>query len=280
MDKKAYEDLLLEIAHCNIAENILANKISKAHEPCIKIVQSQEHTSKEDWQFSEPWVGDPSTAKIVFISSNPSYDKKEHFPDSTWSNDRVIDFFMNRFHGEKYVNIKRSNDRDRFYVLNKPLEVNQKSVRFWNAIGEYAKKILNKDNITHGVDYLITEVVHCKSRKEVGVSNDCIELCRNRYLKRIIDICSAAKYFVLVGTKSLNSASHAFLPDTNFVSVEELIGILHSNDKLNNSIVKLNSGKYLFWLPHPSSMIKNKNNIIIQQIKNAKHSSLKIIYDK
>ncbi len=87
--------LLLEIANCRIAKGILAGKPS--HHPCQTIVSSQDGGT---FQLPEPWVGQIDRAPILFISSNPSFDKEEYFPadnEEKWPPDRIVDFFQNRF---------------------------------------------------------------------------------------------------------------------------------------------------------------------------------------
>lgn len=82
--------------------------------------------------------------------------------------------------------------------------------RFWGGINSLAKELI--DSPVPGEDYALTEVVHCKSRKEVGVEDKkrrrlagALYPCARRYLKQIIAV-SQARVVVVVG----RPASKAF----------------------------------------------------------------------
>ena len=88
---KETKELLLEIATCPIKNSFVDCKT-------IKSVQDDNET----FQCAEAWNGDIENAKILFISSNPSYDKKETEKlDNPSPNiqmtkeEELIDFFKN-----------------------------------------------------------------------------------------------------------------------------------------------------------------------------------------
>jgi hypothetical protein len=84
--------LLGEIVHCSVANEIrFGTSISC---PCHKIVRLQTSAS---FQLPEPWSGQIDVAPILFISSSPSIDELELYPDQSWDSDRTADFFYNRF---------------------------------------------------------------------------------------------------------------------------------------------------------------------------------------
>jgi hypothetical protein len=60
--------------------------------------------------------------------------------------------------------------------------------------------------ITPGLDFALTEVVHCKSRNEVGVK-EAQEFCSKRYLDRILSV-SAAKVIVVFGQSAKDVVVH------------------------------------------------------------------------
>ena len=72
-------------------------------------------------------------------------------------------------------------------------------MRFWASARARASEVLDKDKneIVPGIDFAITDAVHCKSRKEEGVK-EAQEFCSNRYLKSVL-VISPAKVFIVYG---------------------------------------------------------------------------------
>jgi len=62
-----------------------------------------------------------------------------------------------------------------------------------------SREILQR-KIEPGIDFALTEVVHCKSRREYGVS-EARDECSNRYLQRVISV-SAAKLLIVYGEQA------------------------------------------------------------------------------
>lgn len=181
--------LLLEIANCPVATDLLTGCMS-AH-PCRTIISSQ---PGKMFQLPEPWVGEIDHAPILFISSNPSIDQQEQFPindEAKWPAEVITDFFECRFTSK------------RGWVMSGKVLRKDGSrgdwVRFWASARNRACEILQKgkDDVRIGIDFALTEVVHCKSRNEVGVS-EAREFCSDRYLERILNI-SAANLLIVYG---------------------------------------------------------------------------------
>jgi hypothetical protein len=176
--------LLLEIFRCPI--------ISDPHNPtyggkCLKIVDFQQCSK---FQYPEPWSGQIETAPILFISSNPSIGETENYPNNSWAENEIVDFFQNRFTSTKaWV-------KDGKYTLLRDGNYSAEWVRFWASARRRAQELLRRNPIP-GMDFAITEVVHCKSLEEKGVS-EALEFCSSRYLERILRI-SKAKIFVIYG---------------------------------------------------------------------------------
>lgn len=184
-----YRQLLIEIARCPIASKIRTGAHEGRH-PCSMIVDSQATSS---FQLPEPWSGNLDVAPVLFVSSNPSIDDSERYPDLTWTEDQTRDFFHNRFGAPAgWV-------RNGLYTLQKDGSFSRNWVRFWAAARSRAAELLEKERalITPGLDFALTEVVHCKSRNEVGVK-EAQEFCSQRYLDRILSV-SAAKVIVVFG---------------------------------------------------------------------------------
>ncbi|WP_053764629.1 hypothetical protein [Leptospirillum ferriphilum] len=180
MDSK---ELLLSIAHCSEVKRFLASK--DIIHPCSKIVLSQ----ASPFQLPEPWNGNLVFAPILFISSNPSINEKEEYPDYSWEDSHIVSFFENRFQGDQ------TYDRR---VLLKSGEHSQK-VKYWNELRIRTAEILQcaPEIVEFGKDFSITEVVHCKSRKNKGVKES-LDICSQKYLKKILEV-SGAKLLVILG---------------------------------------------------------------------------------
>lgn len=72
-----------------------------------------------------------------------------------------------------------------------------KSVPFWREVRGRAAELYQRENVKPGLDYALTEVVHCKSRNNVGVAS-AVDECANLYLDRVLS-SSAAKIVVTLG---------------------------------------------------------------------------------
>ncbi len=207
------QELLLEIANCSVAGDLRRNP-TRPH-PCQRIVSSQGGTV---FQLPEPWVGQIDRAPILFIGANPSLDQDERFPNSDkseWADHRVIDFFSNRFtSSERWV--------EKYKVSLRNGKYSKTSVRFWLAVRQRASKILDKAaaEVEPGVDFALTEVVHCKSRLEEGV-REASCFCRKRYLKRILEI-AAAKVIIVYGSVARAAVESAF-PRESVATLSERI---------------------------------------------------------
>jgi hypothetical protein len=228
VDKAGHEagdinDLLLEIARCS-------NFKSKKGNHCKTIVQTQ---PQEDYQLPEPWSGDLQNAPILFLSSNPSISSKEKYPRHKWPDDEIIDFFSHRFGG----GLEGWTKDGRYTLLKAGSVYSNKGVRYWASARKRAIELLCKNDVQPGVDYTFSEVVHCKSLHEKGVSKALPE-CAGRYLKKIV-ACSGARIIVCFGR---------FTP----VVVRQVFGI---PDDVNVSApVQVGSRLRIFtFMPHPNA---------------------------
>jgi hypothetical protein len=200
--------LLLEIARCRNAEHCLANP--HLDHPCAQIVGSQ-RASYPDFQVPEPYSGDLH-APILFLGSNPSFAELEEYPRATWSDDEIADFFVHRFTGGR-----RPWVRDGLYILLRDGSHKANWVRYWAAIRQRAAELLGRPDVRPGIDYAMSEIVHCKSRGEVGVAAAAGE-CTERYLLRLVAE-SDASVIVSVGRFAAMTISRAFgIPEGKSVS--------------------------------------------------------------
>jgi hypothetical protein len=162
-------DTLVRIARCSEADNARSDN----NHPCNTIVTSQKGAS---FQLPEPWNGDIFSAEVLFVASNPSYNPDEVFPDAGWNDNDINKFFINRFDVDYY-----------------------KKIRYFRFMLKYASWILNceKDAESLPGRICITEIVHCKSQHEKGVSK-CSECCFNNWFSEVLELFNG-KYIVLLG---------------------------------------------------------------------------------
>lgn len=190
--------LLSEITRCEVLKSCKSGVTATG--PCNRIVNVQRELPLSSHQVPEPWTGDIEQARIVFISSNPSIDLDEPFP--VWADDvsKTRDFFINRF-GDQEGQIKGG--------MYPPLKDGSwgPAVRFWSSVRQRAFEVL--PDAVPGVDYALTEAVHCKSRSEIGVA-EARSACAERYLPRIVDSAANAQLLVVFGVHAARSISELF----------------------------------------------------------------------
>ena len=175
MDKES-RNLLLGITRC---PNLAAARTDPSR-PCSTIVSLQ---SGDEYHVPEPWCGHIETAPILFVSSNPSISEVECFPTPSWSPEDTADFFERRF------------DFDAGHITPKAYN----RVRYWSSVRARAREIFGRD-ATPGVDFALTEVVHCKSRQEKGVAA-AMGTCAERWLSPVL-AQSEALVVVLLGKRA------------------------------------------------------------------------------
>lgn len=223
-------ELLQKIAHCPHVKTCIQDK-PREH-PCRKIVYSQEVSNLDEYQLPEPWNGRIESAPILFLSSNPSINEDEEFPTWTWSEDDINDFFNNRFGGRKEW-IKDGT---------KTLEKNGShsgSVKFLAAVQQRAIELLDRD-VKPGIDYAITEIVHCKSRNEFGVK-EAQNTCVDTYLEEVLKIASA-RVVVVLGEKAKQAIQDKFR--------------IPQNGSLVESMTIGGKERLITFLPHPNARVK------------------------
>jgi len=197
-------ELLLKIARCPRMQWCLDHPELK--DPCAEVVHSQS-VLPANHQVPEAWNGSLETAPILFISSNPGYDPNELYPTLSWSASRIIDFFVNRFHtDERYVqNGLRHRLSDLSFVHAR------RANRYWPFVRQRAAELLNLPKNAPpvpGKDYVLTEVVHCKSNSEKGVRS-AMQSCAGEYLEAVVAL-SGAKVIVCLGDPAAAEAHAIF----------------------------------------------------------------------
>jgi uracil-DNA glycosylase len=180
--------VFLSVARCSNVALCLEN--NESH-PCGKIVRHQMQargvTKYEDFQVPEPWVGELSSARILFVSSNPSIGEDRHGLGS------MTDEMLWNSHHLAFGGGDRSYVLDGIYSTDSD-GLRLKKVAYWVAVRARARELL--PNAVPGKDYALTEMVHCKSEHELGVV-EALDECKARHFDHILAISPAAVLIVL-----------------------------------------------------------------------------------
>jgi hypothetical protein len=183
-------DLLLEIAHCPVIKAVLAGQPS----PCSEVIHFQTRPWGERWT-AEPWSGHLDRAPLLFVSSNPAAgDPAEVLSpgDLTMSSEdeAVVHTFDDAFDEGRWIGV-----HDGTHLRAADGKVG-KFVAYWGSCRSRATEILGRA-ARPGLDYALTEVVHCGSQHEIGVWSAAAQ-CVPRYLERVLRL-SPATVIIVVG---------------------------------------------------------------------------------
>ncbi len=170
--------------------------------------------SKKKLQRPEAWTGDLQGAKILFLASNPSFDSNERFPtwDETgkawdghsWDKESVVAFASHRFvdkGSRDFGATDGPNPEDLDRTILEDGNVSAK-VNHWRWVRNLAAFILEKsaaETSAHS-DYVMTEIVHCKSTYEAGVPK-AIPKCSEMWLDRMWQN-TGARIIIVAGAKA------------------------------------------------------------------------------
>lgn len=226
LDAAAEKTLIDEIVHCPHARQ--CREDSTAENPCRTIVDSQ--NTINEFQVPEPWSGQIAKAPLLFLSSNPSIGMGGVYPTWNWSSSDVEEYFTYRFRGGRQqwiIDGTKSLLQDGTY---------SHAIRFWAAVRKRAIELFQRD-VTPGVDYALTEIVHCKSRKEIGVK-EAQQQCVNMYLRWVLEFAGAVAIVVL-GVRAKQAIQSQF-------KIEHKTSISES--------IEIGGRERLFaFLPHPNA---------------------------
>jgi hypothetical protein len=179
-----------------------------------------------------PWIGHLSSARMLFVSSNanlaradlrpteeshipepipldtlrdatvadhPSLRKPFRAPKWYWANDEITDSY------ESVFEVWAKDDGVR------PLSAGsgrRREVPYWRFAHDQAQHLYPDHPVRAGVDYALTEVVHCKSAEERGVAQALVP-CVERYLERVLAL-SLARVIFVVGARAADAFEAAF----------------------------------------------------------------------
>lgn len=161
----------------------------------------------------EPWAGNLVDAPIMFLSSNPSFDPRENFPTLDWDESRSADFFVNRFtqdRNREYGATDGPSAKDLDRVVLKDGTLTSK-VKTWYSLRSRASILLDKpvESTLASRDYVMTEVVHCKSQREHGVA-EALPTCVGKWLAPKLKI-SSARLIIVSGSHAGMAVKRAVL---------------------------------------------------------------------
>jgi hypothetical protein len=214
--------LALDISSCDEVSRALKDESHPCHAvvkwqsdqwepPILQIQNSSMHRP-------EAWTGDLTVAPMIFLSSNPSFNKKENFPNwnqNDWNPEEVIDFSVNRFSMEqtrKYGATESSIVIEKDRTIGFKGELSER-VSHWRWVRQFASLVYDKDIADTSAisDYVMTEFVHCKSPHEEGVIS-ALGKCKSMWLDRILSI-SPARLIFITGVKSGSDFANLYESD-------------------------------------------------------------------
>lgn len=156
-------ELMISISCCEEVKKA----IEEIDHPCHKIVRFQGNELKF-FQHPEPWNGNIEKAKILFVGSNPSYNESEEYPTDSWDNEAIYEYHNNRF-------------------LTGYYQTNRNKVLFWRKMRKSASWLLgiplNNPNLEKNI--CLTEIVHCKSPREIGFPEACNK-CVEKWMDKVL----------------------------------------------------------------------------------------------
>ena len=247
-----------KIAGCSIANRIIhdleaRNPIDEEYKPCEKICSYQQKEfdklrdeqvrfSKETFHMPEPWNGNLSTAEILFVSSNPSFDidettpelaRKENKevlpkivsdpekddPETRRALDEAENFFENRFIDEETGSIREEYNNT---TWKKILKFAGYLLRETSSI-EKGKELNKRQKEDFASRIALTEVVHCKSTEEEGVKA-AAETCYDKHTRAVIELflksqSKESKKVVVMGARAQEALAKGIF--TEFLKTDD-----------------------------------------------------------
>ena len=218
-NKHSINSLALAISSC---DQVCVAHNDKSH-PCNSVVNWQVDQWREvtdriegsSMHRPEAWTGNLAVAPIIFLASNPSFNSTENFPSwasSKWTDDEITDFGVNRFTTEiiRKYGATQSNSLDK---QDRTIRVDgslSDKVEYWVWVRSYAALILGKEiqEISAIEDYVMTELVHCKSTSEQGVLQ-ALPTCSEKWFEKIMTE-SPSKLLFVAGAKAGEAFARIF----------------------------------------------------------------------
>ena len=191
--------LLLSVARCPL----MTMASGDSGHPCHDVVNAQPHEDARR-QVPEGWAGNLRGASVVFLSSNPAIsvpasprlpETAEAYPVASCSDEEIAQYLGRRFDQavipSPFARDSRHLQLDGQYAA--------RPTHFWVSMHRRASELLGPD-ADPSRNYVMTEVVHCKSSGETGVAM-AARTCAGRYLDEILSL-TAAPVVVVVGKRA------------------------------------------------------------------------------
>ena len=154
--------------------------------------------------------------------SNPGYDVNDDCPTGGTTDDFIVDYYETGFPDVFPRNVGRNG------------RPNPKAVPFWSGMRGRAAELYGRAgaSLRPGIDFALTEVVHCKSKRE-RVARTATDKCIGRHFASIATL-SLARVVVVFGSLAANSLE---VPTRPIVSRQDWYG----------------RERLVLWLPHPNA---------------------------
>jgi hypothetical protein len=174
--------LAAEIVRCPVVDQCLAAGGEAL--PCHRVVSWQGQAAGGLRYVPEPWSGHLDRAPILFVSSNPGADVEgapisDASYTSAWETEEIVSCCDDAFEPWRKPGII-----DGIYLSDKFGKRGAKPIRYWLWARARARELLQRQPVP-GLDYAMTEVVHCGTQHEDGVDN-AFATCTDRYFERTV----------------------------------------------------------------------------------------------
>jgi hypothetical protein len=195
-------DLLLATARCPLMEAHLEGR--GCDQGCRDVVlhhpnlQERDLRKPEERPIPEPTPRDELLGNKV--GDHPSLRKPFRTPKPYWAADEVIDLHENHFDvwvKEDGITPLSGTSRRRA------------TVPYWEFARDQARHLVSREEVRPGHDYALTEVVHCKSARERGVSKALMP-CATRYLEAVLAVSPARVIVAGIRSTGGRTTYHGF----------------------------------------------------------------------
>ena len=247
------KEVFRKIAGCSIANRIIddleaRNPIDEPYKSCETICLHQKEKfdglrneqvrfSKETFHMPEPWNGNLSTAEILFVSSNPSFDINETTPELARKENKEVLPKIISDPDEDDPETKRALDEAENFFESRFIDKETGSIRkeynsqTWKRILTCAGYLLGETRSVESIEGInedqkekiapriaLTEVVHCKSENEKGVPQALVT-CYDKHTRAVIELflkspSEKPKKVVVMGEKAQRALSKGILAES------------------------------------------------------------------
>jgi hypothetical protein len=207
--KRESAALAAEIIRCPVVDQCLASGGTEL--PCHRVVSWQGQAAGGLRYVPEPWSGHLDRAPILFVSSNPGGDVEgapisDASYTSAWETEEIVSCCDDAFESWRKPGIF-----DGIYLSDKFGSRGAKPIRYWLWARARARELLRGRQPVPGLDYAMTEVVHCGTQHEAGMA-EAFATCTDRYFERTLRAAPAV-VVVCVGSWAKAGFKRAFNVD-------------------------------------------------------------------